>query len=1513
MTEIKAGNSFTASTRLVQEMHKAAEDGTVDAKELARLAQIALDDSSGLTEDEQKMLSSLYSGDIDTTGLNESEQNAIAQLQKGGSGVSAEVVDKNIKSLQSLKAHENDPKQLDFSSLQLISETKSFLSRASFGLFGGSSQTSHVVRISDGNIPTVNNPQETTTMAERSQVERENLVNTLSPLNQELQAGLADPNSDIRQRFAEFLSPAGGPPLDPGSEAVTQKIQELSNKIQNFEDDPTKSNWTTSDDLTALMNSYATNPPENNARLNSGYMQSLLGAFWNASDASYFSDTQRHNFEQGNIQTPASTSEINEQLSQVNTVAAEDMQEMLTKTSNFINQLDGLKESNPELYQQVLRGTDESGLDFLRAQVSDLKQHQQNGGVITQAQVNQLNNISASFNELRKTLDFGPTPEDRQSLDMLNQMMNDPTTPEEAKPELQKEIDRLLQDQKPPLPAEQQALLDDLRTAQSTARSSVYSSLSSAEDASEQRSNMIFELENAENTLIDLLSQHGISEPGRVKLQSQLTATQRALEQLRNNQPLSFETPEVQADFEQVLNNVQKLRPEPESTNTTDFTTAKDFGVGFDLTQPFGSGRRIPEVPGINLPELELDDIGFSTGLNLDDPLSQQPFNVETNTSSGIFNVNLTDNLLSSSSLYGSDPLGLYGSGFSSGSLLGSSWGGFNDYGLYSPSLGYGGLSGGLGGYNSGSPILSLPSMAPSPASGADTPRPSLSNIFLEDIGENPDNVTRIDPALQGRQSAALETVQSILSDQDASEEAKTAAEFMQKILNNEGDINMTLPSGSLEASISVLESYKDLKDMGVSTTNAEVVFMLAARGMRAGETPQAIAQQIQGITASGTPEQITERLKDTRTEYFVENQKNIMSAASDLKDSEVFQQAAEKLLGKSENLTAEDITQLINHPDFQDEFGSVKGALDEKLETLNQSAASLVDQVRNSGLARSQSVRNIDDAIQVLQNSPSTPENARLMAQLQEVKQASEALAPQIAGIEQLTAVNRNYTTVLAEMDQAISALQSVEGSEAAMQLATLTELQAEFRQNGFLTETQARDYADLRENSRMHAFEAALVSDPEQTPQGRHAIQGLFSPLFQAGTPQDRDIAFSSILEGMTNGNINPPRRTHHQNRVLEALGLPPTDHNLSPQDFLTRLREYVPSAQMQKVIGQHADIATGRQMASYTLTGEPSLEEIDDMRSAYVTSAMTMDNGPDALAARAAEGDRIAANLLEYNQVAEESRQAAYSSEDPAAAFAALYDNRMASEAIFSAMDQAIQESVDDLRLANDNMMVANGYPPLGSASEPGRITGAQPSLSPRTQSLINEANALGDSLILAPVPSAGGEDFLNNLINDFIDIIRDLDYKTRQLVLQQLAQQMTNNAITQFYKDKVDEGNDYHQQALDRLSENFKEQIERTIESGLASQAESSQGVAAVSGQVTGAALANALERVGARENIAQMLDITTQMNPPLSQQQQERILDAVTRIMEAGGVPPLTDSQLGLPGLSNPLLRDQVVS
>lgn len=207
----------------------------------------------------------------------------------------------------------------------------------------------------------------------------------------------------------------------------------------------------------------------------------------------------------------------------------------------------------------------------------------------------------------------------------------------------------------------------------------------------------------------------------------------------------------------------------------------------------------------------------------------------------------------------------------------------------------------------------------------------------------------------------------------------------------------------------------------------------------------------------------------------------------------------------------------------------------------------------------------------------------------------------------------------------------------------------------------------------------------------------------------------------------------------------------------------------------------------------------------------------------------------------------------------------------------------------------------------------LQGGGAQVSPRTQALINEANALGDSLILAPIPETGGEQFLNDLVSDFLNIIRDLDYETRQLVLQQLAQQMTNNAITQFYKDKVDENNDYHQQALDRLSENFKQQIQQTIESGLASQSESSQGIAAISGQVTGEALANAIDNVGAREAVSQMLEIASQMNPPLSQQQQQRILDAVTRIMEAGGVPPLNDAQLGLPGLSNPLLRDQVVS
>ena len=185
-------------------------------------------------------------------------------------------------------------------------------------------------------------------------------------------------------------------------------------------------------------------------------------------------------------------------------------------------------------------------------------------------------------------------------------------------------------------------------------------------------------------------------------------------------------------------------------------------------------------------------------------------------------------------------------------------------------------------------------------------------------------------------------------------------------------------------------------------------------------------------------------------------------------------------------------------------------------------------------------------------------------------------------------------------------------------------------------------------------------------------------------------------------------------------------------------------------------------------------------------------------------------------------------------------------------------------------------------------------AQARTDQNVQALVAKADALGNSLSLTPNTGPSGEDNLQKLVEDFINIIRDADYKTRQLVLAQLANQMMNNAITSFYKNKTDGESEYHEDMMNRLADGFKQQIERGIEMSLANQATNSQAAAAVSGQVGGEVIGSIINDTTIVNDFDQMLD-----QSGLNQSQQERIMTGITSILEAAGSGPLEDDQTSL--------------
>ncbi len=1497
MTEIQSGNSFSVSSRFMQEMHKAASDNSIDAKEIAQLVKIASEDAAGLTDDEKNILTSLFTKKLDTSGLNPEEKILFDKLR--GSQTSQEVVDQNVKTLKSIVNHENDPNSLNFSKLNLVNESKDLLSKASFGLFGGTNKTTHGITIYDGNLPRTENPTQTTNMTDRREIDRNNLISTLGPLDQELKAGLA-PDSDVRKRLGESLG------LDPNSEEVSAKIKGLSDKITAFKRDPAKADWTASSDLTALMNSYAQNPPTDNPRINSAYMSSLLGTFWNAWDATSLENEQKVNQAEGNIQVPASLEEINKSLESVNNLAKTDTQAALEKANTLLAQLDKLKETNPALYEKVLRGKDESAVNLLRDQVSTLQKHIQDGGAMGQAQMAQLNNIYANLHQLQKTVDIElPNSDISTQIAEKQALINDPATPEDQKATLRTELAALeVQASASALPAGSQEQLAALKTAMGDAKSAIANATSAAQDSAASRSNMINDLQQAETTLANLLTQHGISDTGRAQLQSQLDATRAALGQLKNNQEVKFEQPAQQEAFNKVLANLQKMKPAPVVTSPPG-----DAGVSPNVVTTFD-----PATAAILAPTaVDTSFADFTTGLPpINGPVPYSP----SFTDSAAWTLpdqTLSWNAFSGSSLWDNSSL------------------------LYTPSFNSGGYSCGLGNYNLNTPLLSLPSMNPSPSKDtAAAPRPSMSNVFLEGVGVDPANVKPLSPEQEQRQAKALETLAAINA--NGSPEAKEAAKILEKLVKNpnNGPIQLdngqtlTPPPGSFDSSLAVLESYQELTNKGIAPQDAEAVFVLAARLVQKGESPENIKTQVQQIASSGSKEQITAALQEFRVQHFVGDQQMVARIADRLDNSELakslatsvlgadFVSQVQKLEGGANVKTVEEavqflqktgkdtspsyIVQVMQSPNFNTHYTQVLNTAKTDLQALNSQATALINEINSKNMVKTGQVKTIDEAIIALGRS-SAPGASEMLLKLQELKTKQTQLTPQIAGIEQLKAVNTNYQTVKSELTKAISELEKLpqndpRRAEVAMLKTVLTELET----TGQLSPTSAADFADFKFKRRMNTAEAVLNADPQQTQEGGNKIRRIFGTL-RTGTPAQKDAAVAELIQGFTQGTIRAPHNLAKQNELLSALDLPTSETQLSFEALMERLGRFQPSQVISSDIDASLTMADAMDIARSQLTGKPPAAEIPTLAQRRRQESMTYLSDPERLTN---PSNPTAVALSRYDEATEVVRNHNYSlpPEQRAAAWQNTLTDYQASDAIIDRMNQNIAKSLQGLTQANDKYMVANGYPPLSSNDGIDSVSpGAK--LSPKAQELVDKADALANAL-LSPIPKGNGKEYLSDLLGKFLTIIRDLDFKTRQLVLKQLAQKMVNNAITQFYKDKLDENNKHHQEALQRLQVNLKAQITQMLETSLANNSNSTQAVASMSGQVTGSALASAFDQVDAQSPINQMFEITDKMTPPLSNAQKQSILDQLALVMAAAGTPDINDDRVALNNLNTDL-------
>ncbi len=176
----------------------------------------------------------------------------------------------------------------------------------------------------------------------------------------------------------------------------------------------------------------------------------------------------------------------------------------------------------------------------------------------------------------------------------------------------------------------------------------------------------------------------------------------------------------------------------------------------------------------------------------------------------------------------------------------------------------------------------------------------------------------------------------------------------------------------------------------------------------------------------------------------------------------------------------------------------------------------------------------------------------------------------------------------------------------------------------------------------------------------------------------------------------------------------------------------------------------------------------------------------------------------------------------------------------------------------------------------------VFGGKANLSQGSQALVDKADELANA-ILSPKPGMDGKAALSDLLKEFLDNIRNLDFETRKIVMAQFAKRLLNNMITKMYDEKNRENAKYHEKNLDQFKARMKEGVEKSVAAAEA-KAASGQAVMAVAGQLgaqAGAAIdsASGISDQSLRDDFSQFLEPAVQ-DGVLSRVQKQKLLQAL---------------------------------
>jgi hypothetical protein len=1586
MTEIKSGADLTASTKLLQQMRQAAKDGVVDNKEIADLTKTASEDAGGLTDNEKDLINSLRAAGGDVSALAPEEQAQVGQL--GTSKTGADVVSKNIESIKNLGSYEAEANAVDFSKLNLVTENSNLLSKASFGLFGGTVQLSHVVRISDSGVPQVNNPTTPTSMQDRHQVERQNMSTMLGPLEQELKSN----SPELRERVAQMLSSQRQRTITAESPEVTAKIDSLLEQVNSIQTDSGAEVYNVSEDVKGLLNAYSKNPPSAGSKLNTDYMSALRGAMYNASDTQRLANNELENIQNGNFQTPASTEQINTQLSESNTAAKTQVSNLVSNGKQLISQLEELQKKDPAAYKELMKSSSTEDLDTLKENIHSLEMHLKTDAPLSQTQMSQVNMVWGSLEQIEANLSASaqqtstaPSPQllaEKGQLEAEIQMdqglVDSPDAPADIKAEAQARIttnstrlteinQQLSASSTPAAPSayseSTQKLMASIRETQTTAFSSLSNNYFTIESAVSKQSNMITELSHAESTLKEILANSTtLSASSRTQLRDQLTAVQQAQVCLEQGKPVQFSEEKYGKAFQKVLDGLQSQKTEydkanpPESipeTESVDASCAVDKSSETCVVGPTTPAEETVVSPIVSTSSL-LGPIGpvstagdsiLTTGL-LSNPTTlnagaEYPTLLSLNAGTQYPNplsLNATNALLMSSGTFDYTlPPNLAGLGNSS---------------VYSPTSSLLGLNPGLNmsyantfslndpyaftfGFDTPLSLSPLNLTNPVPQTPQSTPPQgpkSLSSVFLENVGGTAEPVQAGEPAvtpvvtnqaITPEQQKILATMQEIRAN-TTNPDLKIRIDDALSSMNDPTQTSKYTPEDR-QAFADTLKAYDYVKEQkGIQ--QAQHFVDLTFAGLESGQSdiqavgeasrrlvssPEAMAQLDESyrVRATEAPAPIshTAQAADTRAIDALDTQKNRINGNSTL--TELAIENGMETNGKVWDfiMTTTDPSVIAAFEAFQASpvppdatansrnnnqgaaadrraVGGIlaaRRAKDESITSIGTAKDALVQQRRDAAAqgADSRILARLDSEISQLDTlgkSVSTqgfvlPSQGQMLNRASGVRQVSTYLL----SLAENNADNPEYTQAIEEFASTTGQNFSIDDLTAFVQ-----RVNSDVQANKIHSSTGSGFASGRPDTVGAHSTPPDLnIPDPLVVSSADNAVAMLTTAKNVAddatlGTAL-RDPG-SALVRFATEGVNMPGLATileDPENALTISLAAPAARANLSPD-----LRQHI-----EAVWGQTSH-------ARETNTFSP-----DSIRAAFTD---TSERGTASL-----NGDRSvetsASSMLTYvNSLrGPERSQAVSQAQQVESGIRGTYQ-QLASQ---------MAATTRTLERANQQQSTQRNEASTERARE---IAEQQSATNAKSAAAVAEADRLASELVLAPAPAVDGEKHMGKLISDFLDIIRDLDIKTRQLVMARLAEQMMNNAITSFYKDKMDKNNKYHNDSLERLSENFKQQVEKALSSSSATQVQSSQAVAAVSGQVQGSELSSVINQTGVREQMTKMLEVTSQMNPPLLPAQQSQILTGINRILEAAGTPDLGDDRLALAQVSSSLARNQ---